>query len=112
MPCAEPESTVASFNTHYAIGGDRRFDPMRIARTVTAFDADLEIAGRAVRVISVHLGLDPRERRIQASRLFEATRARPAGPCMLLGDFNDWRAGSRDLREFRAILPDGLSLRS
>ena len=161
MPRAEPGFTVASFNIHYAIGGDRRFDPMRIARTVTAFDADvvalqevgwhyrgragldqfdflreqtgyeahagltrsharahfgnalltrvvvravrrfdlsvrlraprgaidadLEIAGRAVRVINVHLGLDPWERRIQADRLLDAIRARPAGPLVLLG---------------------------
>lgn len=188
MPRAEPGFTVASFNIHYAIGGDRRFDPMRIARAVTAFDADIvalqevgwhyrgragidqfdflreqtgyeahagltrsharahfgnalltrvpvptvrrfdlsvrlraprggidaevEIAGRRVRVINVHLGLDPWERRIQAGRLLDAIRAQPGGPLVLLGDFNDWRAESAGMRELRSLLPHCLSPRS
>ena len=188
MPRAEPGLTVASFNVHYAIGNDRRLDPLRIARTVAAFDADIvalqevgwhyrgragldqfdflreqtgyeahagltrsharahfgnalparvsvravrpldlsvrlcalrgaidadvEIAGRMVRVINVHLGLDPWERCIQAGRLLDAIQPRPKGPLVLLGDFNDWRAKSAGIRELRAVLPHCLSPRS
>lgn len=33
--------TVASYNIHRAVGGDRRKDPLRIAETIAALDADL-----------------------------------------------------------------------
>ncbi len=182
MPrAAALQFTVASYNIHYSIGTDRRFDPMRIADVIGALDADIvalqevgwnyrgragvdqfdflreqtgyaahtgltrshkraqfgnalltripvgavrrfdlsvclraprgaldadfEIGGRRVRVINVHLGLDPWERRIQLNRLLDAIREGPEGPLLVMGDFNDWRLEISALRELRALLP-------
>ena len=55
-----------------------------------ALDADLEIDGTRVRVVAAHLGLRPRERQIQVSRLLDALRGHDGGPLVLLGDFNEW----------------------
>jgi endonuclease/exonuclease/phosphatase family metal-dependent hydrolase len=45
-----------------------------------------------LRVIATHLGLGPRERRIQFGALADIAGAGPPLPRVLLGDFNDWRA--------------------
>lgn len=49
-------------------------------------------AGRGrLRVVNVHLGLDPWERRDQVARLMAALDETDALPTVLLGDFNEWR---------------------
>ncbi len=68
-----------------------------------AIDADLEVAGRRLRVLNTHLGLRARERREQAERLARTVAAGPAGPVVLLGDINEWLPWSRTLRRLRAI---------
>lgn len=45
----------------------------------------------AFRVVNVHLGLDPWERRAQVKRLVEALDDNGSMPTLLLGDFNEWR---------------------
>lgn len=55
---------------------------------------DLEIRGVALRVVGVHLGLRPSDRRRQAQALLDALDARGrAVPTVVMGDLNEW---SRD----------------
>jgi endonuclease/exonuclease/phosphatase family metal-dependent hydrolase len=52
--------------------------------------------------MAVHLGVSPRERALQADRLFELCSAARADVYLLLGDFNEWHgfgAVERRLRE-------------
>lgn len=63
-----------------------------------AIDVDLEVGGKALRIIVTHLGLGTRERRRQATRLCEAMSRRPGQPTLLLGDFNEWIPGNPTLR--------------
>ena len=67
-----------------------------------AVDADIEVAGTPVRVINLHLGLDPWERRVQFKRILRAIEARPAQPLVMLGDFNEWRL---DFPPFKDLAP-------
>jgi endonuclease/exonuclease/phosphatase family metal-dependent hydrolase len=76
-----------------------RHEPVRVRRVDLsvpgrerrgALDVDLEIDGVRVRVVAAHLGLRPRERQVQVSRLLDALRGHDGGPMVLLGDFNEW----------------------
>jgi endonuclease/exonuclease/phosphatase family metal-dependent hydrolase len=77
--------------------------PYRIPRA--ALEATFEVEGRALRVINMHLGLDPWERRDQVSRLKPALDASPEVPTILMGDTNEWRAEGTSLDELRQRLP-------
>lgn len=56
--------------------------------------ADLEIRGVPLRVVGVHFGLRPSDRRRQAQALLDMLDARGRGmPTVILGDLNEW---SRD----------------
>jgi endonuclease/exonuclease/phosphatase family metal-dependent hydrolase len=63
-----------------------------------AIDADLEIAGEAVRVIVTHLGLSPAERRFQVRKLLSALSEQRTRTVILLSDFNEWLPTGRSLR--------------
>ena len=56
-----------------------------------ALIAELEAGHGVLRVVNVHLGLDPWERREQVARLVAALDEAAALPTVLLGDFNEWR---------------------
>ncbi len=56
-----------------------------------ALIAELGAAGGAFRVVNVHLGLNPWERRAQVKKLVGALDAAESLPTLLLGDFNEWR---------------------
>ena len=84
--------------------------PLRAPRG--ALDADVEIGGTRVRVINVHLGLDPWERRIQLSRLLHALTSGPEHPTLLLGDFNDWRLEIPPVQALERHLPHVVAPRS
>lgn len=59
-----------------------------------AIDADVEVAGRLVRVIATHLGLRGAERRRQVLRLLEilgTTVSTRQAAELVLGDLNEWR---------------------
>ncbi len=63
-----------------------------------AIDADIDVAGRLVRVVATHLGLRNAERRRQSARLLEVLAVRPSPSQtaeILLGDLNEWRAAPR-----------------
>ncbi len=77
-----------------------------------AIDADLDVAGRSVRVIATHFGLRARERRRQVSRLSEALAADRDRLVILLGDFNEWRRRSPVLRAIHAHLGRDVAVRT
>jgi endonuclease/exonuclease/phosphatase family metal-dependent hydrolase len=63
-----------------------------------AIDADLEIAGEAVRVVVTHLGLNPAERRFQVRKLLGALAEQRTRTVIVLSDFNEWLPTGRSLR--------------
>ena len=65
-----------------------------------AIDVDLRLDGAPpVRIVSTHLGLGRIERRRQIAALLTIVASEPASATtLLLGDFNEWRPGSRNLR--------------
>lgn len=77
--------------------------PLRIPRG--AIEATFEVAGVPLRVVNVHLGLDPWERRQQIDRLLPALDAEPTLPTILMGDTNEWRAESAAFRLLEHRLP-------
>lgn len=68
-----------------------------------ALDVDIEISGRHIRVISVHLGLKAFERRQQFARLIDAIDSYE-GPLLIMGDFNEWRPFSRTMYRWNTRL--------
>ncbi|HKY93844.1 MAG TPA: endonuclease/exonuclease/phosphatase family protein [Kiloniellales bacterium] len=77
--------------------------PYRIPRA--ALEATFEVEGRPLRVINMHLGLDPWERRDQVSRLVPMLDAVPGQPTILMGDTNEWRSEGTALEELQRRLP-------
>jgi endonuclease/exonuclease/phosphatase family metal-dependent hydrolase len=69
-----------------------------------AIDADLDIQGEAVRVIVTHLGLHPRERRIQVKQLLTALAEERTRCVVLLSDINEWLPVYHPLRWLDARL--------
>jgi len=69
-----------------------------------ALDVDLDIDGRAVRVLVTHLGLLPGERRKQVRRLLDLLGDHPSDVVVLCGDINEWFAVGRPLRWLHARL--------
>lgn len=63
-----------------------------------AIDADLNCAGKRLRVLVTHFGLGMHERWRQAARLHRALAERPGVATILLGDLNDWSPGSPTVR--------------
>lgn len=70
-----------------------------------AIDADVEIDGRKLRVINVHLGLDPWERRSQVAQIVDALGPPGDQPTLLMGDFNDWRVQAPAFAPLKAHFP-------
>jgi endonuclease/exonuclease/phosphatase family metal-dependent hydrolase len=63
-----------------------------------AIAADIDCAGRRLRVVATHLGLRPAERRDQVQQLLHLFKERPHDPSILLGDLNEWFLWGRPLR--------------
>ncbi len=82
-------------------------------------DAVIHVTDRLlVRVINVHLGLSPLERRLQINRIIArltdpALAPRPEsggiGPAVVLGDLNHWRRTSQSMRKLGRVLPVGVT---
>ncbi len=70
---------------------------VRLRAPRCALIAEFGSGAEAYRVVNVHLGLDPWERRAQVKRLVEALDRHEAMPTLLLGDFNEWRLAPRYL---------------
>lgn len=81
--------------------------PVRMARTLDlsfhgreprgALDADIECAGRLIRVVATHLGLSASERSTQVRTLLAAFDTSEL-PVVLVGDINEWFVHGRALR--------------
>jgi endonuclease/exonuclease/phosphatase family metal-dependent hydrolase len=67
-----------------------------------AIDARLACGPCELRVVATHLGLRPSERRWQVKRLLDAIEAYPLGPCIVMGDLNEWYLWGRPLRWLHA----------
>ncbi len=82
--------------------------PMRIPRGAIEATFQLPRAFRdlTLRVLNVHLGLDPWERRQQVDALLPALDAEPDQPTVLMGDTNEWRAESATFRRLERRLPN------
>ncbi len=74
-----------------------------------ALDVDLDVRGRRVRVVGTHFGLRGVERQAQVDRLLAALSEGDEELTLLLGDFNEWRAGGHSLRSLAAAFPDEAS---
>lgn len=70
-----------------------------------AIDIDVTVDGHLIRVVNMHLGLAPWERRIQIGRVIVSLAERRDVPTLLMGDFNHWRPGSDSLTRLTDILP-------
>jgi endonuclease/exonuclease/phosphatase family metal-dependent hydrolase len=77
--------------------------PMREPRA--AIDADLDAGGTLLRVVVVHLGLDPWERAEQVARLLDRLGPDDGTPVLLMGDLNEWRVRSPRIRRLKERLP-------
>ncbi|HWK44315.1 MAG TPA: endonuclease/exonuclease/phosphatase family protein [Stellaceae bacterium] len=70
-----------------------------------AIDIDFRVeVGRSLRVISTHLGLRRAERRLQIAAIRKILAAKSDDDAaLLLGDLNEWRPGSANLRALRPL---------
>jgi endonuclease/exonuclease/phosphatase family metal-dependent hydrolase len=71
-------------------------------RRRVVLEALVDADGVALQLMSLHLGVSPRERALQAQRLFELCSATRADLHLLLGDFNEWSRFSAVSRRLRA----------
>ena len=70
-----------------------------------ALDVVLRIGDDRVRLVTTHFGLRTAERRVQSAALAERLTEGPTIPTLLLlGDFNDWTPGGRQLRPLARLL--------
>jgi endonuclease/exonuclease/phosphatase family metal-dependent hydrolase len=71
-------------------------------RRRVVLEAFVHVDGSMLQVLSLHLGVSPRERALQAQRLFELCSATRGDVHLLLGDFNEWSRFSAVSRRLRA----------
>jgi len=70
-----------------------------------ALEVDLDVAGTCMRVLVMHLGLWPSERRFQMRKVLQLLRAMPMDqPVVVLGDINEWLPVGRPLRWLHGLL--------
>jgi endonuclease/exonuclease/phosphatase family metal-dependent hydrolase len=75
-----------------------------------ALDVELDVGGRALRVIATHLGLSRSERRFQWRQLLAAIASSPPDhPTIVLGDMNEWFPRAGTLRDAHKILGEALA---
>jgi endonuclease/exonuclease/phosphatase family metal-dependent hydrolase len=71
-------------------------------RRRVALEVLLRAEGCTVQAMSIHLGVSPRERALQAEKLFRLCSATRADLHLLMGDFNEWSRFSAVSRRLRA----------
>lgn len=75
-----------------------------------ALDVELDVGGRALRVMATHLGLSRSERRFQWRQLLAAIASSPPDhPTVVLGDMNEWLPSAGTLRDAHKILGEALA---
>ena len=70
-------------------------------RRRVVLEAIVVAGGVELQLMSLHLGVSPRERALQAQRLFELCSATRGAFHLLLGDFNEWSRFSAVSRRLR-----------
>lgn len=68
-----------------------------------ALAADLLCHGSIIHVVTTHLGLWPKERPQQATRLLEFLNVKREELTILMGDVNEWRGWGKSLRVLRRV---------
>jgi endonuclease/exonuclease/phosphatase family metal-dependent hydrolase len=63
---------------------------LRGYRSRVVLEALVEVEGAKLQIMSLHLGVSPRERALQAQALFELCSKTRADFHLLIGDFNEW----------------------
>jgi endonuclease/exonuclease/phosphatase family metal-dependent hydrolase len=58
-----------------------------------ALVAEVDLTGRALRIVAAHFGLLRRSRRHQVHALLDHLDRRETMPTLLMGDLNEWRSG-------------------
>jgi endonuclease/exonuclease/phosphatase family metal-dependent hydrolase len=71
-------------------------------RRRVVLEALVKADGLTLQLMSLHLGVSPRERALQAQKLFELCSATRADFHLLLGDFNEWSRFSAVSRRLHA----------
>jgi endonuclease/exonuclease/phosphatase family metal-dependent hydrolase len=74
---------------------------LRGYRRRVVLEALVSVEGVLVQIMSLHLGVSPRERALQAERMFELCSATRADVHVVLGDFNEWSRFSAMSRRLR-----------
>ncbi|HEX6733912.1 MAG TPA: endonuclease/exonuclease/phosphatase family protein [Azonexus sp.] len=78
-----------------------------------AIEAEIDVAGQAMRVFVTHLGLRPAERRYQVRRMLDLLAGVPEGQAVVvLGDINEWLPLGRPLRWLHDLLGEAPAERS
>ncbi|MBI4765286.1 MAG: endonuclease/exonuclease/phosphatase family protein [Deltaproteobacteria bacterium] len=77
-----------------------------------ALEVELAVEGQRVQVIITHLGLKGEERRAQITHLRRAISMNRDGLTVILGDFNEWRWGSRNFRSLPSHFGSSINLRT
>lgn len=93
---------IASYNVHKCVGGDRRFDPARIAAVIAELDADLVAVQEADRRFGVRTGLLDAKALEQAGLRVLPTSALPDG--------HGWHGNAILLRRDAVVLRGPLRL--
>jgi endonuclease/exonuclease/phosphatase family metal-dependent hydrolase len=89
--------------TRWPIVAERAHDvSLRGYRRRVVLEANVVAGGVALQIMSLHLGVSPRERALQAQRLFELCSSTRGHLHLLLGDFNEWSRFSAVSRRLRA----------
>jgi endonuclease/exonuclease/phosphatase family metal-dependent hydrolase len=74
---------------------------LRGYRRRVVLEALVRVEGVTLQIMALHLGVSPRERALQAARLFELCSATRADVHLVLGDFNEWSRFSAVARRLR-----------
>ena len=77
---------------------------LRGYRRRVVLEALVHVDGVTLQIMSLHLGVSPRERALQAQQLFELCSATRADFHLLLGDFNEWSRFSAVSRRLARVL--------
>ncbi len=85
--------------TRFPVAQVRRWDlSVGLHEARGALDVDLRFQGRAVHVVTTHLGLWPQERPVQAERLLKLFAPNRHDLTILMGDLNEWNVRGKALR--------------
>jgi endonuclease/exonuclease/phosphatase family metal-dependent hydrolase len=90
--------------TRYPVRNVRRWDlSVGTHEPRGALAADMLCQGAIIHVVTTHLGLWPKERPLQATRLLEFLQVPEEELTILMGDLNEWQLWGKSLRVLRRV---------